>query len=66
MVVLSRGESADAYTPAQQAMDTDLADRSPKGTHRIVEGADHFTLVTNREYAQAAIDAIREVVEAVP
>lgn len=35
---------------------------SSRGEHRIVEGADHLSLVTDREYAGEVADAVSLVV----
>lgn len=61
--VISVGSPAGPMLRTIQAMHTELASLSSRSTHRIVEGADHFSLVTNRAYAQSAIDAVYDMVE---
>ena len=46
------------------ALQTELAALSSNSTHRVVDGARHITLVTNKEYAQRVADAILRVIEA--
>jgi pimeloyl-ACP methyl ester carboxylesterase len=43
----------------------ELASLSVYGQHRIVEGADHFSIVMEQAYALKAVDAIREAMSAV-
>jgi pimeloyl-ACP methyl ester carboxylesterase len=47
------------FTAMHARMATTL---STRGEHRLVPGADHQTIVTNPQYAQAISDAVREVV----
>jgi pimeloyl-ACP methyl ester carboxylesterase len=48
-----------------QELHASVAALSSQGTHRIVDGADHLTLVTSQQYAQTVTEAIRQVVEIV-
>jgi pimeloyl-ACP methyl ester carboxylesterase len=43
----------------------ELAKLSTKGSHRLVEGADHFSILLNQNHAQNVISAIQEVVNQV-
>ena len=46
-------------------MQRELADLSSNSTHRVLDGAGHISLVTNPEYTQEVVGAVREAVEAV-
>ena len=64
VVVLNRAVPESGVTRAIQAFGAELAaSLSSDGKHRVVEGADHFSLVANREHALAVAEAVREVVE---
>jgi pimeloyl-ACP methyl ester carboxylesterase len=70
LIVLS-AEQPDPYnfsTAAERARFTALhahmaTTLSSHGTHRIVAGADHGSIVTHQKYAQAVVAAIREVIQ---
>ena len=65
LVVLNRAVPEGGVTRAIQAFGVELAaSLSSDGKHRVVEGADHFSLLANREHARSVAEAIREVVEA--
>lgn len=49
----------DAFTALHRQMAATL---STRGVHRMVQGADHASIVTDQSHAQATIEAIREVV----
>jgi pimeloyl-ACP methyl ester carboxylesterase len=49
--------------PGQPELQGELAALSSDSFHLVVPGADHVTLVTRREYALKAVQAIRRVVE---
>ena len=69
VVVLSAGEpdamnfppvDRRAFTQMHQEMAGDLSSR---GEHRVIRGADHLSIVTDREHAEKVADAVRDVVE---
>lgn len=69
VVVLSAGEpDAMNFPPGDRraftAMHARMAeDLSSRGEHKTVEGADHLSVVTDRENAKKVADAVRRVVE---
>ncbi len=68
LVVLTTGEVDAAATPDDQILrelQQELVNLSTNSVYRVVEGATPNSLVHNREHAQAAIDAILQVIEAV-
>ena len=68
LVVLTTGNQ-DAMSPEEnrtlQEMQRELQSLSTDSIYIAVEGANHVSLVHNRDHAQATIDAIRRVVEVV-
>jgi len=62
LVVLSRTNPEDVFTQAHQKSHVQLAKLSTRGSHRLVSGADHLSLVTKQEYAFATINAIKDVI----
>ena len=65
LVVLNRAVPEGGVTRAIREFGAELAaSLSSDGEHRVVEGADHFSLVANREHARFVAEAIRGVVEA--
>jgi pimeloyl-ACP methyl ester carboxylesterase len=48
--------------PGQPELQAELALLSSDSTHLVVPGADHVTLVTQREHALTVVEAIRQVV----
>jgi hypothetical protein len=56
---LPRGSS----TTTMQQLHRELAALSPHSTYQIVEGSTHITLVTNRDYCQRVVAAVRAMVE---
>jgi pimeloyl-ACP methyl ester carboxylesterase len=48
--------------PGQPELQGELAALSSNSTHLVVPGADHVTLVTQREHALTVVEAIRKVV----
>ncbi len=61
LVVLSRSLPADERTAAEQAVAEEWSRLSSNGSHWVVPGADHFTLVTDRGSARWVVEAVREV-----
>jgi pimeloyl-ACP methyl ester carboxylesterase len=59
------GAPADETRRVFTELNREQAALSPNSVHRLVTGASHTSLVNKREHAQATIDAIWEVVEAV-
>ena len=55
--------AARAVLPGHPELQRDLATLSSDSVHFAVKGADHVTLVSRREYALMAVEAIRNVVE---
>ncbi|PSN20625.1 alpha/beta hydrolase [filamentous cyanobacterium CCP5] len=45
-----------------QALHAELAELSTQGEHRLIEGADHNSLLLNSDHAPAVVNAIRDVV----
>ena len=65
LLVLNRAVPESGVTRAIGAFGAELAaSLSSDGKHRVVEGADHFSLLANREHARFVAEAIRGVVEA--
>ena len=60
----SRGAPADGTRRILNELHAELAGLSTNGSHRIVEGATHGSLVHNRDDAQATIGAIEAVLTA--
>ena len=56
---LPRGSS----TTTMHQLHRELAALSSRSTYQVVEGSMHITLVTNREYAQRIVKAVRTMVE---
>jgi hypothetical protein len=58
--------ATEGTTPDQQAvwlaLHAELALLAPRGTHELVDGASHVSLITNREHAMVAVRAISDVV----
>ena len=52
-----------AVLPGHPELQTELAGLSSDSVHLVVKGADHVSLITRREHAQAVVAAIRQVVE---
>lgn len=67
LVVLSAAEPGGGFDARQRealnALHVRLAARSPHGIHRIVPGADHVTISTRQENAQAVTDAVVELLD---
>jgi pimeloyl-ACP methyl ester carboxylesterase len=63
LIVLNRTEPRDDITQAQQAGGKLQAQLSRNSQWRLVEGADHFSIIMNQDYANQVVTAIREVVE---
>ncbi|CAA9394968.1 MAG: hypothetical protein AVDCRST_MAG22-781 [uncultured Rubrobacteraceae bacterium] len=69
VVVLSAGEpDAMNFPPADRRAFTQMhqemaGDLSSRGEHRVIRGADHLSIVTDREHAEKVADAVRDVVE---
>ena len=71
VVVLSAAEPDEAFgleaRPRFTAMHARMAATlSPRAIHRIVAGADHYTIVTRPEYARATVEAVQQVLERKP
>jgi hypothetical protein len=68
LVVLSAGAPGGGFVDDREtftAIHEEIARTlSSSGEHRIVAGADHVTLVTDRAHALEVVTAVREVVEA--
>jgi pterin-4a-carbinolamine dehydratase len=43
---------------------TELASLSTNGEHRIIDGADHYTILMGQDYALQVAAAIRDVMDA--
>ena len=67
VIVLSAGQPDTGFNgearPKLTAAHAALARQFVRGSHRMVDQADHYTIVQRQEYARAIIEAIREVVE---
>lgn len=55
----------DLYAEVLTSLQAELPALSTNSLHHTVEGATHYSLVTEREYALAVVKAIRQVLEAV-
>src|SRR6266536_5507005 len=62
LVVLSADHPMDRSRQIWTGLNTELAARSTIGVHRVVAGASHMALALDRDHAQAAIEAIQQVV----
>lgn len=62
LVVLSADKGS---LPGAHLLQEGLAQLSANSVHRVVNGADHVTIVSHREHALAVVEGIRQVVEAV-
>lgn len=58
------GSDTVALDPVHGELQTELANLSPNSVHRVVDGADHESIVLDRENAMIITDAIRRVLEA--
>ena len=65
LIVVSSTTPDDATRRVWTGINGELAALSTNSSHRVIDGATHMGLLYKREHAQATIDAIREVVEAV-
>jgi pimeloyl-ACP methyl ester carboxylesterase len=65
IAIVSAGSPKGKLYDAVRGLHRELADLSTRSTVEIVAGAKHVTIVTNRTYALAVVDAIRRVVDAV-
>ena len=69
LVVLSAGDpDAMNFPPDDRRAFTAMNERmalglSSRGEHRVVQGADHLSIVAEKRYAGEVIDAVRGVVE---
>lgn len=63
LVVLSVTEQ-DRYGEILTSLQADLPALSSNSVHHTVQGATHYDLVTNHEYAMVVVAAIRQVLEA--
>jgi hypothetical protein len=52
-----------AVLPGHPELQKELTALSRDSFHMTVKGANHVTLITQREYAQSVVEAIRIVVE---
>ena len=69
LIVLSASEPDSAFAAAARARFTALHRRmaealSTRGEHRVIDGADHYTIVTSPDYASAVVDVVRDVAAA--
>ena len=71
LVVLSAAEPDEAFGPEARPRFTAMHARmaatlSPRTVHRIVAGANHYTIVTRPEYARATVEAVQQILEGRP
>lgn len=69
LVVLSAGQADGSFAGEKRTSFTEMHSEmagsiSSHGEHRIVKGADHLSIVTDRQHAEVVADTVREVVEA--
>ncbi|HUL13341.1 MAG TPA: alpha/beta hydrolase [Methylococcaceae bacterium] len=62
LAVVSAGKDV---LPGGAELQAELAALATTGTHRVVEGATHLTLLTHRDHAMSVVETIRQVVEQV-
>jgi len=62
LAVVSAGKG---LFPGGAVLQAELVALAATGTHRVVDGATHLTLVTHRDYAMSVVEAVRQVVESV-
>lgn len=65
LLVLVSTEPNDASHQIWRQANIEMADLSTNGSHQIVEGATHFSLVYRQNDAQVCTDGILEVLDAV-
>ncbi len=65
LIVMSATTPDDATRRVWTDINGELAALSTNSSHRVIDGATHMGLLYKRDHAQATIDAIRQVVEAV-
>jgi pimeloyl-ACP methyl ester carboxylesterase len=63
IAVVSAGSPKGKLYDMVRELHRELAALSTRSTHQIVDGATHMSIVTNRTYALAVVDAIRWVVD---
>jgi pimeloyl-ACP methyl ester carboxylesterase len=64
LIVLSVDQPVDRSRQVWTGVNAELATHSTEGLHRVVVGANHMSPAFDRDYAQATIEAIRQVVTA--
>lgn len=64
VLVLSSSDPPAELLPSFHLLHEDLSRLSSRGEHRIVEGSDHLTILTDRANAEVTAAAILEIVEA--
>jgi hypothetical protein len=65
VVLTAADQGSSERSQVWRSFQDELADLSSDSAHRIIEGANHSSLVHDRIHAEATSDAIRQVVEAV-
>jgi pimeloyl-ACP methyl ester carboxylesterase len=68
LMVVSAGEEDGSFPGGKRArfteMHSEMAQKiSSQGGHRVIEGADHFSIVTGRQHAETVAGIVEEVVE---
>ncbi len=68
VVVVSAGQADGSFSGEKRIrfteMHSEMAESiSFQGEHRVVEGADHFSIVTDQQHAEAVADIVEGVVE---
>jgi pimeloyl-ACP methyl ester carboxylesterase len=71
VIVLSAGSADEAFPEGARERFTALHEEmaralSALGTHQVVEGANHYTIVTQLDYAQTVIDAVQTLLTTSP
>ena len=65
LIVISGGTPDDAFDAGARERfnqtHVQIAELSTQGEYRVVEAADHFTLMTNQSHAQETVDATRDL-----
>jgi hypothetical protein len=65
LTILTADSGSDPVWEGWSELQADLANLSFQSKHHVVTGANHLSLLTDQEDAQAAITAICEMLEAV-
>jgi pimeloyl-ACP methyl ester carboxylesterase len=67
VIVLSAGKAqtrgTEKVVKVFQQLHKELSQLSTQGSQKVIDGAEHITIITNRDYALKVVEAIRQVAE---